>query len=271
MKRHSVLTGLLLTLLLVGSCATNNVPASTIYLPSQAGRVVPFYVNGVPIGAVASDSTFMMVSLDFVTVGGAGYMRLWLLYENDGRTPLLLEPLSAVTLAVVSPSDSCDGIVPESPTQLAKRISNEKAKSMILQAIGGALEALSVQPTKITSPSGEEILRVGDTDEKVARVQDRTDARMRNTATYYDVFKRSVTTGILRRNTVFPGQSVNGYIYFPLHTIWWGELRCPLPELVRGRQEYRSIKMDAIHSKFLLDIRGSIATERVEFMPAEGE
>jgi hypothetical protein len=33
---------------------------------------------------------------------------------------------------------------------------------------------------------------------------------------YYDSFKRSVNTGILRRNTVFQGQSVNGYSYFPV-------------------------------------------------------
>lgn len=271
MKRHSVLAGLLLTLFLVGSCATNNVLPPTIYLPAQADRVAPFYVNGVPIGAVASDSAFIMVSLEFVTIGRAEYMRLWLLYENEGNTPLLLEPLSAVTLGVTSGRDSCDGIVPESPTQLAKRVSNEAAKSMILQAIGGALEALSVQPTRITGPLGEEILKVDDTDEKLERIRDRSSAGIRNTAVYYDVFRRSVTTGILRRNTVFPGQSVNGYIYFPLHTIWWGELRCPLPEPVRGRQEYRSIRMDAIHSKFLLDIRGQFSTERVEFMPVEGE
>jgi len=273
MRRLSVILVLVLVMLPAGSFAARPAQPKKIYLPTQTSQITPFYINGVPMGAVESDSAFIMVSLEFVELGSAGYMRLWLLYSNETNLPYLLEPLNSFTLAVTSAKQSCEGIVPESPTQISSRIDNERARRMILQVIGGALETLSTRPTTVTSPSGA-VLRIDDTDEKIRRTQDRTEARLYNTATYYDVFKGSINAGILRRNTVFPGQSVNGYVYFPLQ-VSEGVMKCPLYEPVPGawRKEvkFKRVKIDPIQYKFVLDIKAQHGTERVEFMPVEGE
>jgi hypothetical protein len=42
---------------------------------------------------------------------------------------------------------------------------------------------------------------------------------MTNTSMWDELYQNSISEGILRRNTVFPGQSVNGYIYFPLPSL----------------------------------------------------
>ena len=97
---------------------------------------------------------------------------------------------------------------------------------MISQTIGGALQAASIQPTTATThgsvisggqfASFDSTTVVNDQSAKAARVSDQTSASLAATATWYDVYKRSVDQGVLRRHTIFPGQSVNGYIYFTL-------------------------------------------------------
>lgn len=77
---------------------------------------------------------------------------------------------------------------------------------------------------------------------------------MVSTAILYDIFQSSVNSGILRRNTIFPGESVNGYIYFPI----------PADE-----NGFLLIKPES--HNYRLFITTQIGSKVIEFTPAEGE
>jgi hypothetical protein len=106
-------------------------------------------------------------------------------------------------------------IAPEPPSHILANIENEKAANLIVQAIGGTLQSLSTRPTTVTSRKGDTWV-VNDGTEKRRAVNDRTSSQMSETAYLYNTFKESINSGILRRNTLFAGESVNGYIYFPV-------------------------------------------------------
>jgi hypothetical protein len=255
MRRIDLLI-LVLATLIISSCASTKPPV--IYLPTQNSEVMSFYRNGLPIGVVNTDSSFIIVLLEPTDVGDTDYMRLWLLYKNNSNTPYLLEPLKAVKLSILSikgDRKSFDNITPESPTKILAHIKNEKTVSLIAQAIGGTLKAMSTQQTTITNRKGDEWV-VNDKDSKVDAVLARTRTLMINTAVLYDIFENSVNSGILRRNTIFPGESVNGYIYFPL----------PLDKESVGPF---SIKPESYN--YRLFITTQIGGNVIEFTPAEGE
>jgi len=253
---------LLLTSLMFLNCASTKPPV--IYLPTQNSEVMSFYRNGLPIGVVNTDSSFIIVLFEPTDVGDIDYMRLWLLYKNKSNTPYLLEPLKAVKLSILSikgDRKSFDDITPESPTKILAHIKNEKTVSLIAQAIGGTLKAMSAQPTTITSPKGDKWV-VNDRDTKVDAIESKTMASMVNTAILYDIFQNSVNTGILRRNTIFPGESVNGYVYFPL------------PKTKHTTPFYPYVEEDLIepeHYNYKFSISTQFGSKVIEFTPAEGE
>ncbi len=204
---------------------TSTMP-KTIYLPKLGPSVFGYFAKGQPIAAVKSDGAFVLTALEPIVIGRT-YMRLWVMYRNDSEVPYLMEPGGFVRMTTTRLADkqskSCQ---PTRPSKILAQISDEAAIAMISQTIGGALQAASVQPTTATthgsvtsggqSASFDSTTVVNDQSAKVARVSDQTSASLAATATWYDAYKRSVDQGVLRRHTIFPGQSVNGYIYFTL-------------------------------------------------------
>ncbi len=240
--------------LLLTGCATTTPPA--VFLPIKSSETVPFFRNGVAIGALNSDSTYLLVSLEPTAIAHHEYMRLWFLCKNKSDSPFLLEPLKVVTLRMEGGAVTFDVISPESPTKILAHIKNEEARTMIFQAVGGTLEALSAQPTTIRNAKGEE-WTVNDTSAKVAAINKKTLESIKNTAFLYDTFKNSINSGILRRNTIFPQESVNGYIYFPLPQI--------------RNDVHQRIKLYPAKYTYKLSISTQFSTKMVEFTPAEGE
>jgi hypothetical protein len=235
--------------------------------------VFPFFTSGQPIAAIESDEAFMMLSLEPTHIASRPYIRLWLLYQNTTDTPYLLEPLNFVTLTTTRLSRSkTQSSTPESPTKILAHISNEKAITLIAQAIGGTLQEMSVKPTTSKTIIDDSAIPgrrltattvVNDREEKISDVRDRTSQAMWDTAIWYDVYENSINKGILRRNTVFPGQSVNGFIYFPF----------PLPRDAETAGPFRDTgdyyrTMDYMH---VVAIGLESETLNIEFLPIEGE
>jgi hypothetical protein len=250
---------LILIGLFVSGCAITTAP--TIFVPQELLWVSAFYRNGLPIGTVNEDSSFMMVSLEPVEITGEKYMRLWFLYKNNSSVPFLLEPLKIVKLDIKGGNKSYDEITPESPAKILAHIENEVAITLILQGIGGVLKALNTEPTTIShqsiiSPPVGEKWELNDKAEKSQAIIDKTLLTMSTTAHLYDIFKNSINTGILRRNTVFPNESVNGYIYFPLP-----ELASWSSKIFIRPEEY----------SYKLNILTQSGYTFVEFLPALGE
>ncbi len=200
--------------------------ASTVpepkFMPEQSQNVFPFFTSGQPIAAVQSVNAFILLSLEPTILADRRYFRLWILYQNISEEPYLLEPLRFVSLTIASISKGKSGTsTPESPTKILADISNEKALSMIMQAIGGTLQTMAARPTTAETrfnDGSSATTTINDQQEKQDMVADRTAKAMANTAMWYEIYQNSISDGILRRNTVFPGRSVNGYIYFPFPT-----------------------------------------------------
>jgi hypothetical protein len=114
---------------------------------------------------------------------------------------------------------------PEKPSIILNHIENQKLIANISTAIGGWAKELSTKPTTITTEteSGKTIRStVNDAKEKRAAVRDETDQSISSTSYWYDTYNNSVSQGLLRKNTIFPNQSVNGYICFPADGIQSG-------------------------------------------------
>jgi len=125
---------------------------------------------------------------------------------------------------------------PVPATEVLAAISAAENNALISQAIGGALAGfgarMATQPTRITgsgvamssgNPTTTNMTAtVNDASEKgdarAREVQATTESAMAVTRASYEMFKMSVSDGLFRKHTVFPGDGVNGYIYLPAPT-----------------------------------------------------
>ena len=240
---------------LLTGCASSSPP--TIYFPSETSDVHAFYKNGLPIGTVNFDSATVMLAMEPASVVGTEYMRLWFLCQNKAQADFLLEPLKCAKLTFIGSKKTYENVEPEAPSVILSHIDNEMAAKMIGQVIGGTLQSIAAEPTTITDPQGGQ-WKSNDKAEKVNTIVDKTTSSMATTGTMYSLFKSSINSGILRRNTIFPGESVNGYIYFPL------------PKAFRTSfNDYMTI--DPSKYRFVLDLNVQSKNQQVEFTPKIGE
>ena len=197
-----------------------------IFEPVPSPTTRSYFANGQPFAIATADSSIVMFVMSPEKISGWRYLRLWCLYYNVGSEPVLFDPAKVASLVSTKiKKHEVEELSPESPTAILKEISSELANKEIMQGIGGALAAFGqtmavqmAEPTTIRSSTGE-TWTVNDRGQRVLaandRVTQRTHEAMARTRTAYDIYSSSVSAGILRRNTVFPGCSVNGYIYFP--------------------------------------------------------
>ncbi len=244
--------------------------ASTVpeakYMPQAGPGISPFFANGQPIACVEDSSMFMLTALEPALIGENAYIRLWLMYQNKSDSPYLLEPLKLATLSTIRVTDGKgQPVAPTSPTTILAKLSNEEAARIIGQVIGGALQAAATEPTRVrttTSSVGgvsSSTSTFNDVAEKQQAIADRTSANVTATETWYSLYRSSLNEGILRRNTVFPGQSVNGFIFFPLATgvLGWRE---NYESFVRSHKYKQTVALHLQSGQKIL-----------EFMPIEGE
>jgi hypothetical protein len=235
----------------------------TKYLPEQTENVLPFFTAGQPIAAVETPRSFLLLSLEPTVLANRPYVRLWILYHNISQEPYLLEPLRFTSLTITSVAREKSGTTtPESPTKILADISNQEAAAMIAEAIGGTLQGMAARPTTVDTrfDNGSSArTTIYDQEEKRDVIADRTANAMANTAMWYDIYRNSLSDGILRRNTVFPGESVNGNIYLPI----------PPPEKV----EYVYNERDPRNVRFFvrIDLALSGENQNIYFTPIEGE
>src|SRR5262245_24913458 len=164
-----------------------------------------------------------MLSLEPAVLGEHHRIRLWVLYVNTSSKPVLLEPMTSASLSTnrIGKRDTVT-TSPMAASQVLKAISAEKASALIMQAVGGALRsagaAISASPTTIYGPGGAWTVNNASekSDSKQTEIGRETGANMEATVNSYDLFSASVSAGILRKTTVFPHTSVNGFLYFPL-------------------------------------------------------
>jgi hypothetical protein len=225
MSIRAFLAGVTLCALMVPSLSLAE-KRPLIYEPVPTSTTRSYFADGQPFAIATADRAIVMLVVSPEKIAGYKYVRVWCLYYNAGSEPVLFDPAKAASLISTKiKKGEAQELQPEAPSTILKQISNELANKEMAQTIGGALasfgQSMSVQmaePTTIKSNTGE-TWTVNDRTERVRaandRIGERTRAGLEKTRTAYDLYSTSVSAGILRRNTVFPGSSVNGFIYFP--------------------------------------------------------
>lgn len=195
------------------ACGSAALPV--IFVPPAQQGVAYFYRDGRPFVITSIDSVLVTFVLDYsVRLAGKDYIRVWLLVHNTSQSDFLLDPWTSFKLVPLFERRAIDTLLPVPRTQILSDIDNEEAVAQILQTIGSTLKAVSTEPTTLTDSRGNTI-QLNDRQDKLDQVARDSRIASANTATLYAAFKSSVNAGILRRNTLFPGEGINGFIYFP--------------------------------------------------------
>lgn len=204
--------------------ATPSVKFQYLFFPKDSPDTYCIYASGPsgPIGIFFSDSAFYMYSLDTATIDGEKYMRIRLLYENLSQSPYDLDPAKITRLHIQGKLHSYDDISPDRPSTILTKIDNEKAIDEVNERMGKVLTAFAVMQT-----------RSADLEEYFDRWAPTTGPFMYShgkfspsrkgslSANLYTIFSGSFNSGILKRYTVYPHNSVNGFIYFPFPGLHW--------------------------------------------------
>ena len=251
---------IVITIFTFFGCAHTRVPI--IFEPVSVPNVSTIYSNGVPLASSSMDNFSFLLSLDQTEISGAEYFRLWVLFKNESDSTMLLEPSKIFSIVAIPKKTSGIGqeftMQAQPPTIILNKIKNEEAVLSIMTAIGGTLESVSAKNTIVTSNHGDRY-EINDASEKREKINERTSSSLGSISNWYSIYKSSISSGILRKNTLFKDQSVNGYLYF----------RNNMRVLSKSKSyftEYNSVDFDY---KVLVELPSGIKT--VEFKITEGE
>lgn len=234
---------------------TSSVP-DKVYEAQKNSEVTSYFSNGIPIAVLLHDNLMIMAVMKPVEIAGVSYVRLWLLYGNKMEKDFLLEPLQFVKMTLKEKEETINNIKPTSPTKILADIKDEEIRTSIITGIGGALQTLSTQNTKIYDENNKEKLSIGDKEAKNEYILQKTKKELMNNIYYYEIFRESINQGILRRNTLFTNHSVNGYIYFDVNEYY----------------NYREKKyFDEDVKNIIFEFNTPIGIKTIEFKPIKGE
>jgi hypothetical protein len=202
-----------LAVLGITAFAADYKPYPAVYAPVRTGDLRPYVINGVPIGSVAGDSSYVLLSLETGRIGSDRYVKVWALYQNLGGEPYLFEPLNHIKVTIETEKGSQPGLVPAPPSQLAKHIDAEEQVSAIHARYSAALRTIASEATP--DPSAEPTVAPYDASDPQAAeaAAEAARARLRSAAYMYQTFVGSANNGLLRTSTVFQGKAIMGYVY----------------------------------------------------------
>lgn len=221
----------------------------------------------------------LAVSLDLAEIGTRKYIRLWIYARNNSDTTLDLVPQRQVWVqGLGDESQNVAELFPSTPTDILQHIEDEKIQAQSMAFIGGLLasigNSLSTQDTEadINVQSGASAKRAAitfhDAPDKVRARQDRLNVRMASSnesmESFYSGLKSAIAVGCLRRNTLDPGASANGYVYFD-----YGRPQTVI-HFAHGRTRVISPTPDELSYTVRLTI-GNGPQVQVEFLANEGE
>jgi len=210
--RSQPIVGVVLAILCAVGCASTR--PGHVYLPTDDEAVYSYFVDGIPFALVQTECAEVVASLEPTRIGNSQYLRVYLSYENLTDEPYLLEPLRAMFMRGSEGDKPFPRVEASGPSQVLGRVRREKDAALFAQALVGALQAATVRPTTVKGPGTH--IKIDDTDLKRLAIADRTAAAMAATEASGEGLRGFISGQILRRNTVWPGRLVDGFVYFPI-------------------------------------------------------
>ena len=196
---------------------------AVVFAPSKGPHAQVYYRNGQPLAALEGDSSSAVINVTPFRLDGTNYLRVFVAYFNSGTQPVLVNPVSAVRARYKLLSwDDWSIAVPDAPTTILRKVESMKARAEIAAVLGAALNRtandLTTQSTSISGPTGT--YTMNDRPDKLRERNQETDkewaAQSGAASRTFDMLAVSINEGVLRANTVFPGQGVEGYVYLPV-------------------------------------------------------
>jgi hypothetical protein len=181
------------------------------YDVADSPEVSSFFVDGLSIAAVETDSCYVSLSVPSnAHIGGYGHLKVWFLYQNLGSSQYLLRPWSNLILHLINNKNGKEyEIHAETPNGLLKKIDKQEGQTSFLSLLGGVLQ--SANTLSSNSPSNYKA-------SEVSYIAQSTVSDISSINHWYSVMRGSVSSAVFKKNTIFPNESSNGYVYFPLQT-----------------------------------------------------
>lgn len=236
---------IILLIPLISCCSSESQLIKTyeiLFEPVKENNLITYYVSGLPMGASSINNFNIIFNLQPTQISGDDCLRLWFFIQNNSDQEVLFEPSQEFKLYFWKKNSKYE-VSPESPLKMLKDIEQEKQVNLITQTIATALKSVSTTNTKITNNANENQIEINDSKEKIEKINSELTENINNIENWYNLYSESFNQGVLRRNTLFPNQSVNGYIYFKLPVKYklkkWGNTTIPIEN---GHIEFEDIK-----------------------------
>jgi hypothetical protein len=241
----------------VGERAEGARQALGLFFPHEGDNAYCIYgtVSSLPIGVLFIDSAIYMYSLDTAVVDSAKYIRLWLLFKNLSKTRYDFNPKEIIKLYIKGKSYSAKEIPPDMPTAIFPLIDTQRIISRISETVGTSLKALATKQTVFEwEQYHSNLLFTMGPRPAILRPSSFNPAREGSLSSIlYDIFTNSVNVGILQRYTVYPDNSLNGFVYFPFPGLDW--------------KASGSWFREAAEYVYELELRLPSGTEKITFIP----
>ena len=198
-----------------------------LLFPKESSDTYCIYgtATSLPIGILYSDSAFYMYSLETAVIDSERYVRLWLFYKNLSQTPYDLNPRKCVKMRMKGRNRSYANIAPAPPMIVYTTVDTEQIIARISETVGRPFRAMAVLRAEFLGEGGafEEWASAKSGSQRSIRwILNIPPADDRSfSSTLFRVFRNSVGVGVMQRYTVYPNNSVNGYVYFPFPGIHW--------------------------------------------------
>lgn len=169
----------------------------TIYEPVTENGIVMYYISGFAFGAYGTDKYSIIFNVQPSSILDNNFLTFWLLYKNTDDKEYLLEPSKIIKMTAWKNNIKKYDITPESPLVILQGIEESKQEDLISTAIAGAFKSITAK-----------------TESSLDHNLDKTERKIDNIKSWYDLYSESVNDKILRKNTIFKDKSINGLVYF---------------------------------------------------------
>ncbi|GEM_PF-1665903 len=227
-----------------------------LFFPLNAPDTYCIYGTGstIPIGVFFADSGLYMYAIDTAIIDSEKYIRLWLLYKNFSQTAYVLDPLKCLKLQMVSAKHAYRNIPPDPPSNILAHLNNDQLLAATAGNAGNALQILALQTRHLRVVEERFFKRNGG---GVWGIDDISAARGASPEILYSIFEMSMRDGVLKAHTVFPANSVNGFVYFPFPGLNW--------KVGSGAPH------DGLEYRYFLEILTQTGSKIIEFIPTYSE